>query len=605
MRYPTSSKSRPSDHYRLAGKRLRAQTLTCAHRVQFRYYGRGGPILFAPLVASLNLSASLLSGVPVRIAAWMTFAPQNGLRHYLKMQYADQTFRGLYHWNWFDLALLIPYFAVMIVLALYGIHRYTLCYLYFKHRKNYNPNPPQHFEELPFVTVQLPIFNEQFVIDRLIEAVCAMDYPREKLEIQVLDDSTDETIEVASSTVARYAALGHPIVYIHRTNRHGYKAGALDAGLKVARGEFVAIFDADFVPPADWLMKVIHHFAEPEIGMVQTRWTHLNRDYSLLTRIEAILLDGHFVLEHGARVRSNDFFNFNGTAGMWRIQAITDGGGWQHDTLTEDTDLSYRSQMAGWRFKYLPEIECPSELPIEMTAFKTQQARWAKGLIQTSIKVLPMMFKSNVPRRIKIEAVYHLTANLSYPLMIIMTALLMPAMIVRFYQGWFQMLLIDVPLFTASSFSIAVFYVVSQREIYPKGWMKTFLYLPLLMALGIGLTVTNTKAVMEALLGIKSAFVRTPKYRVAQKGEKSQAAKYRKRLVLAPWIELVIGAYFFLCILYTFSNQNYFTAPFLILFVVGYWYTGLMSLLQGRFERWRSGANTDEESSPKPFPVGV
>ena len=547
-----------------------------------------------------------MAGLPAQIAVFLAAAQQNSLKHYLKMQYADQTFRGLYHWNWFDLALLIPYFTVMIVLAIYGMHRYTLCYLYFRNRKNYNPNPPKHFDELPRVTVQLPIFNEQFVIDRLVEAVCNLDYPQDKLEIQVLDDSTDETHEVAAGIVARYAALGHPIVYIHRTNRHGFKAGALDAGLKVASGEFVAIFDADFVPPSDWLMKVIHHFAEPDVGMVQTRWTHLNRDYSLLTRIEAILLDGHFVLEHGARARSGDFFNFNGTAGIWRRKAIFDGGGWQHDTLTEDTDLSYRSQMAGWRFKYLPDVECPSELPIEMTAFKTQQARWAKGLIQTSIKMLPRIWRSNVPRRIKIEAVYHLTANLSYPLMIVMTALLIPAMIVRFYQGWFQMLLIDFPLFTASSASIALFYLASQRELYPKTWLKTFLYLPLLMALGIGLTVTNSKAVMEALLGIKSAFVRTPKYRVAQKGEKSQAAKYRKRLKLAPWIELIIGCYFALAILYTFSNHNYFTAPFLILFVVGYWYTGLMSLLQGRFERWRTGASASpDESSPKPFPVGV
>ena len=551
--------------------------------------------------------SSLVAGLPEHAGALLAAVQQSSsFKHYLKMQYADQTFRGLYHWNWFDLLLLLPYFAVMIVLAIYGVHRYTLCYLYFKHRKNYNPNPLKHFDELPRVTIQLPIFNEQFVIDRLVEAICGIDYPKDKLEIQVLDDSTDETTEVASGIVARYAALGHPIVYIHRTNRHGFKAGALDAGLKVANGEFIAIFDADFVPPPDWLMKVIHHFAEPDVGMVQTRWTHLNRDYSLLTRIEAILLDGHFVLEHGARVRTGDFFNFNGTAGMWRRQAITDGGGWQHDTLTEDTDLSYRSQIAGWRFKYLPDVECPSELPIEMTAFKTQQARWAKGLIQTSIKMLPKIFKSDVPRRIKIEAVYHLTANLSYPLMIVMTALLIPAMICRFYQGWFQMLLIDFPLFTASSASIAVFYLASQRELYPKTWMKTVFYLPFLMALGIGLTVTNSKAVMEALLGIKSAFVRTPKYRVAQKGEKSQAAKYRKRLKLAPWIELIIGCYFLLAIIYTFSNQNYFTAPFLILFVIGYWYTGLMSLLQGRFERWRGGteANTDE-SSPKPFPVGV
>ena len=521
------------------------------------------------------------------------------------MQFTDQTFKGLYHWNWFDACMLLPYYAVMILLALYGVHRYTLCYQYFKYKKNYNPNPPRRFDDLPLVTIQLPIFNEQFVIDRLIEAVCAMEYPREKLEIQVLDDSTDETTAVASSIVDRYAALGHPIVYIHRTNRHGFKAGALDAGLKVASGEFVAIFDADFVPPPDWIMKVIHHFAEPEIGMVQTRWTHLNRDYSMLTQIEAILLDGHFVMEHGARARSGEFFNFNGTAGMWRRPAISDGGGWQHDTLTEDTDLSYRSQMVGWKFKYLPDVECPSELPIEMTAFKTQQARWAKGLIQTSIKILPQVFRSNMARRNKIESVYHLTANLSYPLMVIMSAFIMPAMICRFYQGWFQMLLIDVPLFTASTFSIAVFYVMSERELFPKTWKRTFYYLPFLMALGIGLTVTNTKAVMEALFGIKSAFVRTPKYRVAQKGEKSQAAKYRKRLKLVPWIELFLGFYFLAAIIYTFSNHNYFTAPFLILFVIGYWYTGLMSLLQGRFERWRTGTANTEESSPKPFPVGV
>jgi cellulose synthase/poly-beta-1,6-N-acetylglucosamine synthase-like glycosyltransferase len=553
---------------------------------------------------SLNSAAGLLKALPWRAAAVADFFSSNTLRHYLKQQYADTTFKGLYHWNLFDAAMLIPYFAVMILLALYGVHRYTLCYRYYKYKKNYDPNPLRHFDELPTVTIQLPIFNEQFVIDRLIEAVCAIEYPREKLEIQVLDDSTDETQAVALGIVERYAALGHPIVYLHRTNRHGFKAGALDEGLKVAKGEFVAIFDADFMPPADWLMRVIHHFAEPEIGMVQTRWAHLNRDYSMLTRIEAILLDGHFVLEHGARARTGDFFNFNGTAGMWRRPAITDGGGWQHDTLTEDTDLSYRSQMAGWKFKYLPEVECPSELPIEMTAFKTQQARWAKGLIQTSIKILPKVFRSDVPRRIKIEAVYHLTANLSYPLMVVMSALLIPAMVCRFYQGWFQMLLIDFPLFTASSFSIAVFYVMSQRELFPKTWKKTFFYLPFLMALGIGLTVTNTKAVMEALFGIKSAFVRTPKFAVAKKGEKSKASKYRKRLVLAPWIELLLGCYFMLAILYTFSNHNYFTAPFLILFVIGYWYTGLMSLLQGRFERWRSGVNT-EETSPKPFPVGV
>jgi hypothetical protein len=352
------------------------------------------------------------------------------------------------------------------------------------------------------------------------------------------------------------------------------------------------------------LMKVIHHFAQPEIGMVQTRWTHLNRDYSFLTQVEAILLDGHFVLEHGGRSRSGVFFNFNGTAGMWRREAIQEAGGWQHDTLTEDTDLSYRAQLKGWKFRYLQHVACPAEVPIEMTAFKTQQARWAKGLIQTSKKILPQVFRSEIPFHTKIEAFYHLTANISYPLMVVLSVLLMPAMVIRFYQGWFQMLLIDVPLFMASTFSISSFYLVSQKELYPRTWLKTFLYLPFLMALGIGLTVTNTRAVLEALFGIKSAFKRTPKYRVEKKGERAQAAKYRKRLGVVPWVELLIGCYFALTIAYAITNENYFTIPFLLLFVVGYWYTGLLSLLQGRFERWRSGANLDE-SSPKPYPVGV
>jgi cellulose synthase/poly-beta-1,6-N-acetylglucosamine synthase-like glycosyltransferase len=492
----------------------------------------------------------------------------------------------------------------MIILAFYGMHRYQLVWLFYKHRANEVIDPPQCFAELPRITVQLPIFNEQYVIDRLIEAVCKLDYPQDKLEIQLLDDSTDETREVASAIVDKYRASGHPIEYIHRTNRYGYKAGALDHGLTTATGEFVAIFDADFVPPTDWLNNVIHHFAQPEVGMVQTRWTHLNRDYSFLTQVEAILLDGHFVLEHGGRSRSGVFFNFNGTAGMWRRTAIEQAGGWQHDTLTEDTDLSYRAQLKGWQFRYLQHVECPAELPIEMTAFKTQQARWAKGLIQTSKKILPQVFASTASWHTKLEAVYHLTANLSYPLMVVLSVLLMPAMIIRFYQGWFQMLLIDFPLMMLSTFSISSFYLVSQKVLYPKSWWRTLPYLPFLMALGIGLTVTNTRAVMEALLGIKSSFKRTPKYRVEKRGEKSQAMKYRKRLGIVPWIELAIGCYFATTVWYAISNENYFTIPFLLLFVIGYWYTGLLSLLQGRFDRFRGGANLDE-SSPKPFPVGV
>lgn len=538
------------------------------------------------------------------------FAAQNrGIGGFIRRTFTDTTFNGVYGKspaNAFDIALLIPYFIVLVWLASYGVHRYVLVYLYYKNRKNasWSSEPPARFSdvELPRITVQLPIFNEQYVIDRLVEAVCKMDYPREKLDIQVLDDSTDETVEVARAVVDRYATLGYPITYHHRTNRYGFKAGALDEGLKVAKGELVAIFDADFVPPEDWLMKVVHHFSDPTVGMVQTRWTHLNRDYSFLTQVEAILLDGHFILEHGGRSRANVFFNFNGTAGMWRRQAITDAGGWEHDTLTEDTDLSYRSQMKGWKFKYLQDVECPAELPIEMTAFKTQQARWAKGLIQVSKKILPTVMKSNVPRRVKVEAWYHLTANISYPLMVVLSTLLLPAMVIRFYQGWFQMLFIDLPLFMASTFSISSFYLVSQKELFPKTWYKTFLYLPFLMALGIGLTVTNTKAVMEALLGVQSSFKRTPKYRVEKKSDKALAQKYRRRLGIIPWIELTIGTYFFLTVLYAITNQNYITVPFLCLFVLGYWYTGLMSLLQGRFEKFSLRRAGDHS---KPFPVGV
>ncbi|MGB9029426.1 MAG: cellulose synthase family protein [Acidobacteriaceae bacterium] len=556
------------------------------------------------LLAFLASTTRLLTPAAQNLAL---FFVKNDLRHYLRTHYGDHTFQNLYHWQLFsfDTLLLTPYFVVMIVLSIYGLHRYKLVWQYYHYRKNATHQPPSRFEQLPRVTIQLPIYNEQFVIDRLIESVCRLDYPRDLLDIQVLDDSTDETKEVAQLIVDRYRALGHNIVYLHRTNRTGFKAGALQEGLKSATGEFIAIFDADFVPRPDWLLRTIHHFAEPTIGMVQTRWTHLNRDYSFLTQVEAILLDGHFVLEHGARSRAGLFFNFNGTAGIWRRCVIDQAGGWQHDTLTEDTDLSYRAQILGWKFKYVQDIDCPAEVPIEMTAFKTQQQRWAKGLIQTSKKILPRLFRSDVPLRTKVEAWYHLTANISYPLMVVLSVLLMPAMIIRFYQGWWEMLYIDFPLFLASTFSISSFYLVSQKELYPRRWFRTFLYLPFLMALGIGLTITNTIAVMEALFGIRSPFTRTPKYRVQRRGEKSiGAAKYRKRLGIIPFLELLVGGYFVLCIWYAVANENYFTVPFLLLFVVGYIYTGLLSLFQGRFERWRSGANLDD-TSPKPFPVGV
>ena len=543
----------------------------------------------------------MLTSDPIVLSILAFWAAPKGMVAYIRQHLLDKTFQGLYKADAFDVALLIPYFIVLILLAAYGAHRYILVYLYYKNRKNRTTEPAAYFEDLPRVTVQLPIFNEQYVVERLLEAICKVKYPREKLDIQVLDDSTDETVEVACGLVERYAALGHPISYHHRTKREGFKAGALAEGMKTAKGEFVAIFDADFTPPEDFLLRTIHHFSDPGIGMVQARWTHINRNYSILTQVEAILLDGHFVLEHSGRARSGVFFNFNGTAGVWRRKTIEEAGGWQHDTLTEDTDLSYRAQLKGWKFIYLQDVECPAELPVEMTAFKTQQARWAKGLIQTGKKILPQVLKSDAPLHTKIEAWYHLTANLSYPLMIVLSVLLLPAMIIRFYQGWFQMLYIDLPLFMASTFSISSFYLVSQRELFPRSWPRTLLYLPILMALGVGLTITNTKAVIEALIGKQTAFARTPKYRVESKQDKVGATNYRRRLGWVPWVELLIGAYFALTIIYAVQNEKFITVPFLLLFVVGYWYTGLMSLLQGRF----AGVALSAETHSKPFPVGV
>jgi len=505
----------------------------------------------------------------------------------------DTTFRGIYHANSFDLAMMIPYFLVLFVLATYGLHRYWLVYDYYKYARNI-PGPPPEVTRWPRVTVQLPIFNERYVIERLVEAVSRFDYPRELLDIQVLDDSTDETVQVARACVERFAVQGLPIHYIHRSNREGFKAGALENGLKTAQGELVAIFDADFIPSPDFLRRCIPYFENDKIGMVQTRWTYLNRDYSLLTQVETILLDGHFVVEHGARSRRGTFFNFNGTAGVWRRKAIEDAGGWEHDTLTEDTDLSYRAQLKGWKFLYLPDIECASELPVDINGFKAQQARWAKGLMQTAKKILPRVMRSNVPWHVKAEAFFHLTANISYPLMVLLSTMLLPAMIVRFYQGYFQMLFIDLPLFLASTCSISSFYLVAQKELRPKNWWRTFLYMPFVMATGIGISVRNAQAVLEALVGKKSEFARTPKFRIEGKKDSFVAKTYRNKAGWMPYAEVLLGIYFLLTVVYAILNENYATVPFLLLFVWGYLYTGFMSLGQTYFAHLRFGVNAPE-----------
>jgi cellulose synthase/poly-beta-1,6-N-acetylglucosamine synthase-like glycosyltransferase len=479
-----------------------------------------------------------------------------------------------------ELLFLSTYFLVLVILSIYGSHRYVMAYLYYKYKGNL-PAPKGRFGQLPRVTIQLPIFNEMYVVERLIEAVARIEYPRDRLEIQVLDDSTDETQGIARARVERLRREGIDISYIHRDNRQGYKAGALQEGLKVARGELVAVFDADFVPARDFLVRSVHYFTDDKVGMVQVRWEHLNRDYSHLTQAQAIFLDGHFVIEHTARNRSGRFFNFNGTAGVWRRETIEDAGGWQHDTLTEDLDLSYRAQLKGWQFVYLPEVVSPAEVPVEMNAFKSQQHRWAKGSIQTARKLLPRILKSDLPREVKVEAFFHLTANLTYPLMILLTVLMPVSMVIRFKHGWYEVLMLDLPFFWTATMSVVMFYIASQREIGMPFWQRVR-YLPFIMALGIGMCVNQSKAVIEALVGYETGFTRTPKTGMKGRDKSWLRQRYRVLLTAQPLLELALGAYLTSAIWFALDKGVYFSLPFLLLFQWGFFYVGLVSLLQGR-----------------------
>jgi cellulose synthase/poly-beta-1,6-N-acetylglucosamine synthase-like glycosyltransferase len=479
----------------------------------------------------------------------------------------------------FETLILGSYFFVLVILGLYGWHRYYLVYAYMKN-KDRAPGPTPAWEgPLPPVTIQLPLYNEMYVVDRLLQATARIDYPKELLEIQVLDDSTDETTEVARRAVDRLAAQGFDIKYIHRTDRTGFKAGALDAGLKVARGEFVAIFDADFIPSADFLQRTVPHFRNPKLALVQARWGHVNADYSLLTKVQAILLDAHFVLEHGGRNRAGHFFNFNGTAGIWRREVIPAAGGWQHDTLTEDLDLSYRAQLLGWKFLFLPELVAPAEVPVEMNAFKSQQHRWAKGSIQVCLKLLPRILQSDLPFGVKAEAFLHLTANFNYLLMSALSILMFPSMVIRYNMGWYEMLLIDVPLFFAATASVANFYVVSQRELYAD-WKARLRYVPFLMAVGIGLAVNNTRAVLEAMFRHETAFARTPKYGIERGSDQWAGKKYTQAMAIQPLVEIGLGLYFTMTVFYALAYGIYGSLPFLVLFQVGFLYMGLTSVIQ-------------------------
>lgn len=475
---------------------------------------------------------------------------------------------------------IILYYLILFVCAVYGIHRFFLLCLYYKY-KRVNVKPKSHFSILPNVTIQLPIFNEMYVVERLLDATSTIDYPKEKMEIQVLDDSTDETSIILKKKVDELRGKGYFITYIHRDHRKGYKAGALDEGLKKATGEFTAIFDADFVPQKDFLQKTIHYFTDESVGMIQLRWEHLNRKYSLLTRLQSIFIDGHFVIDQAARSHSGRFFNFNGTAGIWRKSCIESVGGWQHDTLTEDLDLSYRAQLDGWKFVYLPDVVTPGELPVEMNSFKSQQHRWVKGSIQTGRKLLPRLWRSPIPLKIKLEATLHLTNNLAYMLLIALSMLMLPVTLIRFDlgMGWHKLLIIDLPLFIAATLTVTVFFICSQKEIC-EDWIERAFFIPLAIALSIGLCVNNAQAVLEGMFNSDAEFLRTPKYRIETARDTWKEKKYKGSREAFPIIEMSLGLYFTITIIVAIIKKNYMVIPFLIPFQFGFLYVSSMSILE-------------------------
>jgi cellulose synthase/poly-beta-1,6-N-acetylglucosamine synthase-like glycosyltransferase len=490
----------------------------------------------------------------------------------------------LYSLDAFDWAIIIIYFTILALLAILGVYRVRMVYQFWRYRQ-VKPQPKRRFaeSELPRITVQLPLFNEMYVVERLLESVTGMDYPRHLLEIQVLDDSTDETVRIARAAVEKHKQQGFDIQYIHRADRTGFKAGALENGMKMANGQLIAIFDADFTPKPDCLRRMVDFFTEERIGMVQMRWGHINANYSLLTRIQEVLLDGHFVVEQASRNRTGAFFNFNGTAGMWRREAIEWSGGWQHDTLTEDTDLSFRAQLMGWKFVYLLDEDVPAELPVEMNAFKAQQRRWAKGLVQVGLKLMPRLWKHpQLTFQQKVELFFRLFGNCAAMLLIVLSVLHIPVLIVRFNQGLFHMLLLDAPLMIFATFSVVSFYGTAIRYRYPNEKWRLWL-IPLAMAMGIGLVFSNTRAVLEALFGVRSSFVRTPKYNVESRGDNwlKAAMKYRRKRGLLPYVELAFALYFLFAVYYAIRSNIYATIPFLLIFLLGYGYMAVMSLFQG------------------------
>lgn len=467
---------------------------------------------------------------------------------------------------------------VWTVLAAFGVHRLHLIRLYRRRRAATRPIAPESPGDWPLVTLQLPIYNERYVADRLLEAAAAMDYPAGRLEIQVLDDSNDETVAIVAERIAALRARGLDVVHVRRPERSGFKAGALQYGLERAKGELLAIFDADFVPPAGFLRELVPYFGAADVGMVQARWRHLNQDYSMLAQAQAISLDGHFVIEHAARMAGGRFFNFNGTAGILRRACIEDAGGWQSDTLTEDLDLSYRAQMKGWRFVFAPEVGCPAELPVEMNAFKAQQHRWVKGSIQVARKILPALWRARLPLAVKVEATFHLTYNVAYVLLLLLSAIVYPVVVARYQSRSLVFTVLDAILFVTATFSVVAYFTTAQRE-SRADWRGQLRYFPFAMSLGIGLAVNNSRAVLEALFGSRGEFLRTPKFRIEGRKDGWKGKRYRSAVSVWAVVEVSLGIYFAWAMLALVHHRLFAPLPFFLLYLFGFLYVGVLSIV--------------------------
>jgi cellulose synthase/poly-beta-1,6-N-acetylglucosamine synthase-like glycosyltransferase len=484
---------------------------------------------------------------------------------------------------------LIIYLFALTALFTYGLNCWFLLLVY---RLNYRKQARSHQQikeafyrnvsapRWPRVTIQLPIYNEYYVVARLIESVCRIDYPQNLLQVQVLDDSNDDTVAIAGTMVKKMKARGKDIVHVRRKSRAGFKAGALKNGLLTAKGSLIAVFDADFIPNPDFLKESVPYFQNPQIGMLQTRWGHINGDYSLLTRAQAIGIDGHFGVEQAARAWGGFFLNFNGTAGIWRKKTIQESGGWQADTLTEDLDLSYRAQLKGWKLIFAPQVVCPAEIPVTINAFKSQQHRWAKGSIQTAKKNLGRLFKSDLAWPVKIQGFMHLTHYMVHPMMLLVVLTSIPMLYTRWFFDSPAYLVMIFTLLCLATFGPSSLYLFSQHILYDD-WKGRIKYLPWLMCLGTGIAVNNTQGVLEALFNIRSGFIRTPKYGIRQKGESWKNKRYTIALTPISILEFFLGIYSLTGLLMFLFFSKYLVSPFLLIYTAGFFFVFFLSVKHG------------------------